>query len=266
MSGVAARILQAVTNDNLELDELASVLQESPTLTARLLALANSSYFGRAGHVSNLRDAIIRVLGLNTVRSISLAYSLSGHMDLKRCAGFDAGQFWMHSVMTAQLALRLARHVRVQGAPSGPDAYTAGLLQRLGLLALTHLFPAEVSRALAMPDEASRLSQRLREQLQTDHHAAGALLARRWQLPDPLYRAIAHGHDIHYRDDHWPLTVLVGACSVLSKQLLAGQQPKPDEDLRFALLGIAPAQLSDALSESENNRQSLLEIAAILAQ
>ena len=91
--------------------------------------------------VRSISDAIIRLLGLNLVRDLSLSLILSQPFDVRRCPGFDPMRYWKHAMMTATFAQALAPSVQAEDAPSPSEAYLGGLLHNLGLLALVHVAP-----------------------------------------------------------------------------------------------------------------------------
>lgn len=90
----SGRILTALNDPYIELDKLVSLLSTSPILVGRLLGLANSAYFGYPGTVTNLKVAIINVLGLKLVKNLSLSILLGTALDSSRCVHFESERFF----------------------------------------------------------------------------------------------------------------------------------------------------------------------------
>jgi len=132
LSAVATRLLEEATREDADLHRLARLIEQDPGLAARIIGIANSAYFQRHNDVCTVADAIIRVLGLNLVRSLAIGIALSQPFDASRCPEFDVGRYWYQAMTTATLASRLAPHLRVEHSQL-ECLFLAGLLQTLGL-------------------------------------------------------------------------------------------------------------------------------------
>ena len=93
-----------VADDRFSLEDLALVINQDPGLSARILGLANSAYFGQTNPILTVEDAIIRVLGLNMVKSLAVSIAVSGVFDSSACRSFDLHEYWSHSLSIAMLA------------------------------------------------------------------------------------------------------------------------------------------------------------------
>ena len=78
LTPVATRLLAVTSDPDLAINELAAIIEQDPPLTARILGLANSAFFGQVNPIFKVEHAIIRVLGLNMVRSLALSIALTG--------------------------------------------------------------------------------------------------------------------------------------------------------------------------------------------
>lgn len=254
LSPHAASILRACENPNIDATTLAAMIGESPSIAARLLGLANSSFYSRGRPIYALPKAI-QTLGLVTVRGIAIGLVLSSQFSPTHCPAFAAGRFWESAVLSAQLAQQLAFRV-----PSGlkleyEAAYMTGLLHNIGLLALASLLPDSMNAALAAHgDESPPLSGQLRERLGFDHHLASSWLAEAWRLPDPMRLALEHHGDRSYRSDHWPLVLLTGlAARCAHAIILAKAKPEQmahDEAETACALGIDAASVASAAART----------------
>ncbi len=184
LSMTASRLLEIAMDPDLEVTELADVIGQDPALCARILGLANSAFFAQPRPVVSVEEAIIRVLGLNMVRSLSLSIALAGSFDVGPCKGFDVADYWLSSLATAGLARDLAAALNDEGLD--PDTvYLCGLLHRLGEILLVHLRPAEMQRVYEQlaQDDAADFHALTAHWVGVDDRVAGDWLSRRWHLP-----------------------------------------------------------------------------------
>jgi HD-like signal output (HDOD) protein len=215
LSTTATRLLGLLSVEDLALNKLAEVINQDPGLSARILGLANSAYFGQQNPVLKVEDAIIRVLGLNMVKSLAFSIALSGAFDFSNCRQFDIKHYWLESLSTAILS----RHLSLKSTtpePPDPDAvYLAGLLMKIGVLVLVHLFPEGYDKVLTQKrqqGEAMDILTLETEQLGINHRQAGAWLADRWHLPELVVSAIAQANESESSTNAKEVT-LVGAVS-----------------------------------------------------
>ena len=194
LPATAAKLLAMTADSDVEIDDLVAVIEPDPPLNARLIGIANSAFYGSRAPVMGLREAIIRVLGLNMVRNIALGMALTGGFSAAACPRFHVHGYWACALGTADLCSGLARAAALPGVPDPDTAYLVGLLHNLGELLLVHLRPGEMDevyrRAAAEPEQP--LEQIEMELIGLDHWAAGAFLARHWELPTIVGDTIAH--------------------------------------------------------------------------
>ncbi len=195
-------LLKALNNDEIQFSELAKELEKFPSIAIKIVAIANSAWALPSMPVTNLHDACARI-GLNIVRSVSIALSISQVFDPSRCTAFDTRFFWTSALLNAESAFLCAKN--------HPDvdpntARFAGLLHNIGLLWLANQKPVETESAIlaTQEDENCSLSVALLERLGMDHHSIGGLLAMSMELPDSITEAISTG-TIDGREDEAPL-------------------------------------------------------------
>ncbi|MGD9163458.1 MAG: HDOD domain-containing protein, partial [Chromatiales bacterium] len=199
-SATAARLLEILSNDNLSLAALAKIIGHDPTVSARILGVANSAYFGQTTPVLTVEDAIVRVLGFNMVKSLAFSIALSGAFNTARCRGFDLEAYWFRSLATAQLSREVYRQVADAAQSDLDGVYLAGLLFDIGTLVLVHLFPDAYARVLQQLRESpSQDSLQLEQTLVgINSRQAGAWLTDRWHLPRVVVQVLAqsprHSH------------------------------------------------------------------------
>lgn len=189
-TGVGLRILQITQRDDVSLEEVASVLQTDPTLTGRLLKLANSGANGGRSVVTTAQAAAVR-LGMRSVRNISLGFSLLANNRAGRCQAFDYDGFWSHSLAVAAAAQAVAD---LTGDVVPTEAFTCGLLQGMGRLALASIHPTAYGTVLerARGQTSSRLAEIEQENFGTHHREVASAMLKDWRLPQHFCDAVAH--------------------------------------------------------------------------
>ncbi len=189
-SGVGLRILLLTHSDDCSLDEVVSTVQADPSLTGRILKLANSALAGGSRPATTARDAAVR-LGLRSVCNVALGFSLISSNRGGRCVGFDYDGYWSWSLACAVAAQRLGREVR---GVSPAEAFTCALLSRIGRLALASVHPVEYARVLerTRTDGASDLAQLEREAFCIHHREMAAAMLEDWGLPRFFSEVMLH--------------------------------------------------------------------------
>lgn len=216
MSLVVHQFLAAIEDADVGIEHLAHIIEKDPALLGRIIGVANSAYFSPPEPVTTAEDAIFKVLGVNTTKSLALGIILSGPFDASQCPRFPLDSFWLECIFTATLAQSMARLIGLDEKPNPGEAYLAGLLHKIGLLALVHLYPTSMNSVIGQrqeccsPHELQRLE---RAALQTDHAEVGAWLARKWHLPSMIVQVMENYLDTGYRGGHWQLVHLIGFCS-----------------------------------------------------
>lgn len=228
-SPMSREILAVLADDQADLEEIAAIVETYPELTTRILRCANSAYYGHRGKIQSVAEAIIRVLGLSMTKALALSLSLESSLRVQSCPGFREERHWYLSVLTAHLARALTSLHRGAPLPAPGAAYAAGLLHNLGTRALVVLYPEEMNRVFTSGEADHRALTR--ELLDVDAEQAGALLARRWGLPEPLSEAIAQCRSplADVRDN--PLAEVVGVAVRLAEASLSQEGPPSLPDL-----------------------------------
>lgn len=186
----ALRIMRACATDDPNLSELSQLTKNDPVLTAELLRVVNSPYFGFTKQVQNISRAITMV-GQRSLRNLALCVSVRDALNKASPTGFDTALFWEDAIRRSVCARAIASHARLDQ----DECFTAGLIQDFGLLALFHLNPDRVvfNAELRGLDPSARRDREL-ALFGTTHDVAGGILAHAWGLPNSLATSIEHHH------------------------------------------------------------------------
>ncbi len=186
---VALQLMSLLDDTDAPIKKIVGLLRIDPALSAEILRVSNSALYGLSRRIDNISHAVV-VLGTEVVKRLALTVALSRFSrSFMRVHGLR--MCWDHSVACALIAEQLAE------AMNQPKdrAYTAGLLVDIGRLALLTCYPVEYNNlfVVARENDFDELECEW-ELFDVDHCAAGAWLARHWNLPDDFVEAISLHH------------------------------------------------------------------------
>jgi HD-like signal output (HDOD) protein len=188
---VIREILPLLDEAEFSAEKLSNVILKDPSLTARVLKVANSSFYGYSGQVNNVNQAVM-ILGQDMVKCLIMSISIHNQVT-SREPGKDAEytQLWKHFLETASVAKNIAMTVN-HGMEE--EAYIAGLLHDFGRLFLLKFFSAELFQVNRLVREGQSLIAAERKILGTDHQEIGDFVARKWSLPESLMQTMSNHH------------------------------------------------------------------------
>jgi len=189
--GAALRLLALTDEADVTVQQIEGILRQDAGLTANLLRLANSAYFGIPSKVGSVRQAVV-LLGLKRLVQMVIAACTSAIMD-QSVPGYDlpAGELWRHSLAVSVAAEGLARELKVNATE---EIFTAALLHDVGKLILGQFVrddygKIETALAQGLAFEAAESIV-----LGTDHAAVGAEVLSKWSLPAGIVHAVRWHH------------------------------------------------------------------------
>jgi putative nucleotidyltransferase with HDIG domain len=185
-----SEVLASFANEDIDVDRVAQLIARDQGLTARVLRVANSSFYGLQTQIGTIHEAVV-ILGFRAVRNMVLAVGMNGVFRVEQCPGFDAPGYLRHGVGVGLAARGLAPLVR-----HSPElAFTAGLLHDIGELLLASNFSNQYVEVLAYRRHHDCfLAEAERAILGIDHAEVGGLLAETWRFPPAIREAIAYHH------------------------------------------------------------------------
>lgn len=189
---VTYRVLTLTSDPKTSIAELADTITNDQVLTAKVLRMANSAFYGYARRIFSINEALI-ILGFNTVRNLVFAASVQNVMD-QEFTGYvlPKGDLWNHSMTTALLARLLSRNA---GFELHDKAFTAGLLHDIGKIILNTYMKERFTEVLdTVKTQNVPFSEAEQRIFGFDHAMVGAKVAEKWNLPDELVEAIAKHH------------------------------------------------------------------------
>jgi HD-like signal output (HDOD) protein len=222
LPAIVQRVTALVEDPETGCSEIGQVIAEDAPLAAKVLRIANSSYYGLRTPCVSAEQAGT-VLGAKVLRNVITQAAVISQFQHLTQTGFDLDALWRHSILTAQACAYMARRCKNLGGLSPDEFYSCGLLHDLGqvvmLDGLGERYAAVVQKA---HDEEVPTFIAERREFGFNHTAVGTLVATRWGLPKPVTEAIQfhHGPREAVRDN--PVVSLVANTNILVHRVIDG--------------------------------------------
>ncbi len=214
LPSVVVKLRKYLNDPEVSFDELAKVIQVDPGLTANILQLANSAYFGWSKTIKTVKEAITR-LGTNRIFQMVLCMSVAP-LVRKPIRGYDtnAEGLWEHSIAVAVCAEKLAETL---GMKDMEEAFTAGLLHDMGKVVMgTFVEIDDEPIKEIMHSDGLSFNEAEQMVMGIDHAEVAGELLTAWNLPDSVIAAARWHHQPDQADEeHQQLVDLIHVADVL---------------------------------------------------
>ena len=182
------RAMSLITNPSPSFEELGSVVDADPALTAALLRAANSAASSPVDRVRTARIAMVRI-GASETRRLVMSIALSASFGSIAESGIDEGEMWRHLIATGVLADATA-----WGDVRHSEAFTAGLLHDLGRLAMAAQDPQRYGKVVMLVHRGVPAIDAERTVFGMNHCQWGESIGRAWGFPSEIVDAIGEHH------------------------------------------------------------------------
>lgn len=189
MPSVAEKVLRLASDPDTTAADLQKVINVDQAMTARILKLANSVFYGSIRKVQTVSDAI-KIMGFNTLKSIVL---MASSRESYKQFGLTEKMLWEHSMGAAIAAGAIAKEVRFENQE---EAFIGGLLHDIGKVVINnsdHQKFASVMEKVYNEKISFRTAER--EFFGFSHVDVGALVVKKWKLAESLEMAIKNQYD-----------------------------------------------------------------------
>lgn len=231
-------ILQEIKSPEPSLRRVAEIISRDAAMTAKVLQLVNSAFFGTARRVTDPLHAVT-LLGLQTVNGLVLTVGVFSQLDKVQIASFSADELIAHSLRVADLAKKIASSRTKDEALCG-EAFVAGVLHDVGKLIFASNFPRQYGEAVTDALECGyALCDLEREAFGADHADLGAYILGLWGLPSTLVEAVAfHHHPAKAQSTGFSALTAVHIANVLSHRDPEGQLPSGIDESYLHSIGV----------------------------
>jgi len=212
VSSVAAKVNELLKSPTSDAQDFDDAISQDPALTAKLLKLVNSAFYGLSYKVESISRAV-SIVGFKQIRELVTSIAVIDAFKEFDDKALNMKKFWEHSLGCGVAAMVLAIYKRV---PNPELFFTSGILHDVGKLILLSQSPAEYSKVLELNSSNSSLGYDAeKEVFGFDHGEIGAELCRRWNHPDALQEAVAFHHDPERSIEFADLTATVHVSDII---------------------------------------------------
>jgi len=219
LPGNAAKVLSMLDDPEFEVSQIEETLRLDPELTANVLRLTNSAYFGFSEKIGSLKQAIV-LLGSKKLIQLVMATCMSGLMSQKvKGYDLDKGDLWRHSIAVSVVSEKLVEEI---GIKAEPEIFTAALLHDIGKLLLgQHVEDyMDVINAHVTAEKSFQAIER--DVFGADHAEIGARILQNWSFPDNVVNAVRWHHEPDLAPEPNSMTDAVHAANVLCQMIGIG--------------------------------------------
>lgn len=248
LPGIVSKLSSLAEDGRVSVDEMAKVVTSDQVLSAKVLKLVNSPFYGFSGRISTVSKALI-LLGVNVVKSLAISSSIFEIME-KNVVGL-----WEHSLGAAVAANIIASRLNL---PEREEISTAALLHDIGKVIIKIKLEQDYDTIMNMIREKDiQMIDAEREHFSIDHAEIGGALARSWMLPDKLVEPIAFHHNVEGSGAQRAKAAAVHVADVLVKASgfgFSGDEFVPRiQPAAWEKLGMNESLLKELVSELEDN-------------
>ncbi|MBU1076710.1 MAG: HDOD domain-containing protein [Spirochaetes bacterium] len=190
---IVSKLIKELENKDTNPEALEKIIINDSSLSAKVLRIANSAYYGQSRQIDTISKAIV-LMGMNTIRNLALTLASSNALNRSFDGyGLEKGQLFTHSLATAVGAGFIARNIK---SDDQEKVFLAGLLHDIGKILLSPYLKKyiEVIKKIVF-DEDKPFNKAEKEVFGFNHCDLGAELAIRWELPQLIVDSNKYHHD-----------------------------------------------------------------------
>lgn len=255
---IVSTVMGLTANPDSKIMDVSRVLSADQSLTAKILKLSNSSFYGRPKGVQSLQEAIL-LLGFSTLRSIVVA--TSAHLMYTRgILKGPGGDLWRHSLATAVAARQVAKQIN---HPMQEEIFIAALLHDIGKLVLLQKMPEQYQKVIATVENlGTSFFEAEASILGFNHCDVAGILLDQWHFPNVLRDAIVAHHDAPqpFESGPPPIAILVNLGNRMARNMGVGCKERFEASLEeqpsAILLKLDKTQLATLMTEIAEHYQN----------
>jgi putative nucleotidyltransferase with HDIG domain len=214
LPGIAAELLRMAHDPRSSMPQLSSIIERDPALSAKVLKVVNSPFYGMRQKIGDLDKALV-ILGMREIVNLVSGLLVFKTFSKHHGPSFDRRAFWLHSAACAVISRSIALRLKCRFA--GED-FVGGLIHDIGKIVLDQFAHEDFMRAVDLAEvQRVPLYQAEEEVLGISHAQVGEWLAMTWGLPEALIEVIAEHHCVELAGNQPVLVATVHVANQICK-------------------------------------------------
>ena len=261
MPSTAAKLLSLLDNPDVSFSQLEEIIRYDPGLTADILKLTNSAYFGIPLKVSSVKQGMT-MLGWKRLLQLVMTLCMSTLMK-KPVPGYDLpqGELWRHSIAVSIAAENIVKNLKISDAE---DVFTAALLHDIGKLVLGGFVKKDLEFIEDMVSKGLTFDVAEHVILGTDHAEVGSHILKQWSFPDELVKAVRWHHNPESCEGYCKMSDIVHVANNIGKGI-GVRRKKSDLHSELSVqavdnLGLKPDDLDDIADQTLEGVNNLADV------
>jgi HD-like signal output (HDOD) protein len=220
LPGIVIRVMKIVNDPSSSSGDVAFVVGQDLALSAKILRLANSAFYGVPHTITSIHNAVV-ILGLKVINTIVLSLTVFDMFpNEKKLALFDRTAFWRHSTSCGLICRYLCERLKTFVLFDAEEAFCAGLLHDIGKVVMEQYLHDDFHKALKYAKHKNLpLYEAEKESIGYTHTDVAQWLTATWQLPQVLQAPLMYHHDPHAKTDQADIVALCHYADYLCYEL-----------------------------------------------
>lgn len=260
LPGIVTRLNEMINDPSCSAVSIAETISQDAPLTARLLRVVNSPFYGFPSHIDSISMAVT-IVGTRQLRDLAMATLVVQKFNHIPENLVSPEHFWRHNIAVASAARVLASRLQIAHTER---LFITGLLHDIGKLVMYLTRPEGAARVLEQARQSGQNLATLEQaEFGFDHAELGGELLRQWRLPESLIEPVAFHHQptrarLYPRET--AITHLANAIGNTIESVLTPDDDLPIDNRVWTMLDIDPGELSELTAEAELTLQHALQV------
>ncbi len=193
LSPVIHKVNEVANNVRSSAQDLTDVILLDPVLTAKVIRMVNSAYFGLPQEIKSLKQAVV-LLGINTIKNVAITSAFLGKSYLKGSDILNGEDFWKHSIGVAVASKMIAKRLGIEEKYL-EEYFIAGIIHDIGKILMNNFFPDEMRQILEISSRKNMLITDIEKAvLGLSHEEIGIAIGKKWKFENNLLYAVGRHH------------------------------------------------------------------------
>jgi HD-like signal output (HDOD) protein len=254
------KIKKVIDHPASTVNDVADVVVQDPNISARILRIVNSSFFGFATEIESIPRAI-NIMGMSQLHDLALTISATKAFKGINSSLINMKDFWLHSIYCAAIAKLIARKCNVVDSER---LFVSGILHDIGHLVIYTKLPSQTAKLLETAKQQQvPLAQLEKSTFGFDYAEVGGELLKLWKLPDCLSQTVYHHTQIQNEEQFALDAAIIHIANILVLQEESektGLKAPNFDPLSFQLTSLSEEDLTPLKLEAKKNMADILKL------